>query len=515
MRGAALRFGRSRSVVAAAAGALPLVLCACTSTAPAVPRPSPGVGVGAALFGDCGDRLGVLAAQLPTARAGRVEFGCAVVSVPLDHERPDGATIALAVARARSVVQHDRIGSLLLNPGGPGQSGLSFLPYWAGSFPDELLDRFDLVSFDPRGVGRSAPIRCRELPEPEADPLPDPTTEAGYRQALHLAREQSDACLAALGDRSRSFDTDATARDLDLLRSAVGDRSLTYLGFSYGAALGGHYAHLFPDRVRALALDAPGDPYLPYRTLVDTQMTGLEDQFSRYAAACPQRPSCASIGDAAALLDRVVARARAVPIRSGRPSGDPPATWDDVLRAVTGLLYAPQRWGQLDDALDQAERGDSGSLYDELDALRGRDPQDSDPYDADDALQVIHCNDSPVSAAPPTRSQTRQMLARHPTFGGLGALQLFTCLYWPAPSHPLEPPTAPTAPGILVVGSAHDPVTPYSGARAFTEALGGPAVLLTHAGGGHTAFGASDCITEQVVRYLVDRVLPQPGTRCT
>ena len=415
----------------------------------------------------------------------------------------------MAVVRVRAIDQHDRIGSIVLNPGGPGQSGLDYLPMWASWFPDELLTRFDLVTFDPRGIGQSSPIRCGDLPaQVEAAPLPDLLTESGFALATTLLQARVRACVDALGDRASAFSTDATARDLDLLRAAVGDDALTFIGWSYGARLGAHYAHLFPDRVRALVLDAPPDPLAARGIVVESQIAGFEDAFATYADQCSERDTCAPIGDARGLLDRVVRFARDAPIRSGRPVGDPPARWDVVLRAVLGFLASPESWPYLDAALQEAAGGDSGSLYEMIDSMKGRTPTHPD-VDTDDALFVIGCNDS--ASGPPAeqmRSEAVRLAQTYPRFGEFGAWWLFSCTYWTTP-HPVLPvPESTTAAPVLVVGTQGDPVTPYSGGVALVQAIGPSATLLTVSGGGHTAFGRSPCVAEHVTLYLVELRVP-------
>jgi pimeloyl-ACP methyl ester carboxylesterase len=452
---------------------------------------------------------------MPLERRSRLDVGCTTLRVPLDHADPGRAELDLAVVRVRHAAQHDRIGSIVLNPGGPGGSGLDSMPIWASWLPDELLTRFDLVTFDPRGVGSSAPIHCRDLPaDQEAAPLPDLLSDKGFAAAKERLATQAKACLDVLGDTAGLYGTDATARDLDLLRAALGDQTLTYVGWSYGARLGAHYAHLFPGRVRALVLDAPPDPEQPWTTLVERSLTGFEDAFTSYAAGCGSRDSCAAVGDPEALLARVVGTARAAPIPSGRPAADPPATWDVVLSAVFGFLPASEQWPALDAALLEADRGDSGALYDMVDALEGKTPSRPDA-DVGDAAQAIRCTDTPPRpAADALRSDAARVAAAFPRFGEYGAWWLFACTYWTAPHRGLPVPTTATTAPLLVVGTRADPSTPYAGAQALTRALGPKAVLLTWDGSGHTAFGRSPCIGEHVVRYLLDVLPPATGTAC-
>jgi pimeloyl-ACP methyl ester carboxylesterase len=296
---------------------------------------------------------------------------------------------------------------------------------------------------------------------------------------------------------------------------ALGDDALTYVGWSYGARLGAHYAHLFPGRVRALVLDGPPDPAAAWTSVVESQIAGFEAALTAYAAQCRDRDTCASIGDARALLERVVDKARATPIRSGRPAGDPPATWNVVLRSVLGFLASPDAWPVLDQALSEAYDGDSGSLYDMIDSLEGKTPAHPDA-DIDDAASVILCNDR-ASGPPPEglRAEVTRLAGRYRHFGEFGAWWLFACAYWTVPRAGLPVPASVTTAPLLVIGGRADPSTPYSGAAALARSIGASAVLLTFAGAGHTAFGRSPCVGGHVTRYLVDVTVPPQGTVCS
>jgi pimeloyl-ACP methyl ester carboxylesterase len=464
----------------------------------------------------CIDEANWDAVDLAPERRDRLDVQCSTLTVPLDHTHPEKGTLKMAVVRVRAAGQHDRIGSLVLNPGGPGVSGLDQMPSWASWLPDDLLARFDLVSFDPRGTGASSPIRCADPSGDLADaPLPDLLTDAGFVAATKLVRARATACSDALGALGGSFGTDAVARDLDMLRGALGDRRLTYVGWSYGARLGAHYAHLFPGRVRALILDGPPNPVAPWLEVFGAQLAGFEHALDSYAEGCRVRESCAVVtGGARGALVRVVTMARTRPIPSGRPQGDPPATWDLVLRAVLGFLAAPELWPALDAALAEADRGDSGSLYDMIDSLEGKTPAHPDT-DSDDVMQVVLCTDTPATGSTAdVRGHAARLARVHPTFGEFGAWWLFQCTAWTASRAPLPAPSTTTTVPLLVIGTTADPSTPFGGAQAFVGALGPRAVLLSAAGDGHTAFGRSGCVGEHAVRYLVDVDPPPPGTTC-
>lgn len=502
----------ARSVLALVAA---VVLTSC-----AADHPDPRRQAAALRFTECADRLPVAEARIDPARLERLEFGCARLDVPLDHAQPGGEHLSVAVVRVRHRGRQGqanrRIGSLIMNPGGPGQPGLEYVAYWASWLSDDVLTHFDLVTFDPRGTGSSDPIRCLDLPaDHQPSRFPDLVSDAGYAYASRMSRQSMDACAGPLGDRAPFFSTQETARDLDLLRAALGDRRLTYVGFSYGARLGAEYAHRFPRRVRALVLDAPSDPRADPLTTTEDQVAAFERSFEAWADDCPARPSCAGpLGDARAYVADLVDAAEREPIASGRAVDELPATGSDVMAAVQGLLYQRSTWPVLDAALTEARAGDSGSVLEAVDQAHGRSGADDGTPDPDDANLVINCNDRlPGPTEPEIRVAARRLAARLPVFGAWGSWGLLGCTSWPAERHALEPPTAESAPAVVVIGTVGDPATPYAGAVRMADTLG-HATLLTWEGESHTAYGQSDCINSLVDDYLVGLVVPAPGTRC-
>lgn len=473
---------------------------------------------GPVAWGTCTDQKNWDANGWDAARLADRDVRCGTLSVPRDHANPSDGTLGMAVVRVRANRQHDRLGALVFNPGGPGGSGLDFMPYFARWVPDELLERFDLVSFDPRGVVSSQAFDCGDDPAPGAPPdvLPDVLTEAGFAQGQAWETAHSQACAEQIAARRTSFGTDAVARDMDLLRAALGDEKLTYVGWSYGARLGAHYAHLFPDRVRALILDAPPHPSAQSPEVVDAQLDGFESTLSAYVQQCPSRASCAKVGgDPRKVLERVVSSARQTPITSYRPSGDPPATWNVVLSSVLSHLQSPSLWPVLDEALGDADRGDAGTLYDAIDTVKGKTPAHPDT-DTRDVQQAVQCTDiGPTRDLDSLRGQAVSIVADHPTFGSYGAWWLFHCSTWTAPRVPLPAPTTTTTGTVLVIAGEADPTTPLAGAQALREALGSAAGLLVSSTTGHTSFGPSGCVNAVVVRVLVDATSQGQPTRCT
>ena len=252
------------------------------------------------------------------------------------------------------------------------------------------------------------------------------TRAGGYVEAERATKDLVDACLRALGESAPFFNTESTARDLDLLRAALGDARLTYVGFSYGAKLGAAYAHQFPGTVRALVLDAPSDPLAEPLMIAETQAAGVEQAFAAYADSCATRPSCTPLGDPRSYLADLIRTADSSAIPSGQPGDDRVATGFDVLSAALALLYDDATWSVLDDALREARHGDSGTVFEALDNVSDREGPD-DETDAGDTGFVINCNDS---APGPSEAQIKDAAVRFraafPTFGALASGWLFS-----------------------------------------------------------------------------------------
>ena len=452
-------------------------------------------------WGDCAAVTDVRAANLPAERFDRFEFRCGAVEVDLDPAHKEAGTVAVQLIRIHRSGGSETKDPLLLIAGGPGQSGVEYAGVAAGLLPDAVLDRFDLVGFDPRGVGHSQPIRC-EHAEPGPPKFPDLQTAAGYAQAVKVMRRATDECATALGSKAALYNTTATAVDIDSIRSALGQSTLTYLGWSYGAKLGAEYARLYPDKVRAAVLDAPANPGTTWIETAELQIAGFEHAFDQFTAWCATQDRCARFGQVRTFVGALVRKAEKAPIRSGRPGDVVPTYGMDIIDAVVAALYDEARWPDLAD-------GDSGTLRDLADA--GRGDKDSN---AADALLVINCNDS---APGPTEAEIKAAGARFakqfPLCGVWGSWHLFGCAFWQPPRHTLQPPVAATTNPIIVVGTRHDPATPYAGAVAMATSLG-TAELLTWEGQGHGAVGRNDCITSHVANYLVALTVPSHSTHC-
>ncbi|MEU2055396.1 alpha/beta hydrolase [Streptomyces bungoensis] len=436
---------------------------------------------------------------------------CATLAVPLDWSKPDGRTIGLALIRARATGSH-RMGSLLFDFGGPGGSGLSMMPYY-GATASRLRERYDLVSWDPRGVGASQGARCRgdrDIGRAEdVDATPD--TPAEERTYLRDAADFGQGCRKAAGPLLAHVSTTDTARDMDLMRQVLGDRTLHYFGISYGTELGGVYAHLFPKRVGRLVLDAVVDPTADTVGHAENQARGFQRALDDYLKSTGQDPRQGS-RKIAGLLKRI--DARPLPTASGRKLTQ--------TLAVTGIilpLYSASGWPKLTSALAAAERGDGSQLLSLADDYNERDS--AGHYGTTShAQRVISCLDDRQR---PTPAETKRLLPRFerisPVFGDfLGWDTAGWCHDWPvAGQYDTPEVSAPGAAPILLVGNTGDPATPYEGARRMADELGrGVGVELTWKGEGHGAYGnGSDCVDSAVDAYLLNGTVPKDGTVCS
>jgi pimeloyl-ACP methyl ester carboxylesterase len=455
---------------------------------------------------------------------------CATQTVPLDYDKPDGKTIGIAVARVPAKDQAHRIGSLFFNFGGPGGTQVDYLQATAGQgLFDALNQRFDIVGFDPRGVGQSTPsIDCKVNQETQglySQPFPTPLT---VDLARLLAKDQRylRRCAALNGDILSHVSTADTARDMDVLRKAVGDSKLSYLGFSYGTFLGTTYAALFPNRFRALVLDGPldADEYLsdPLKG-TNEQTAAFERAVSRFFRACAaNQTACLGFGgeDPEDAFDQLVDAANAAPIPAAGYTPDPrPIDGDDLNAAAAVSMYAKQFWPVLAVGLASAAAGDGSvirAIVDEL--FYGRDP-DTGTYDpGSDRFVAIYGAEAhwPTDVGTYVREGEQAWGSFDHVYFNHGYTELNFGL-WPATAQDTyEGPfhVKASAPTPLVVDTTYDPATPYRGGLKLARELGNSR-LLTMRGDGHTAYGGnSPCIDAAVNAYLIDGTLPPVGTSC-
>ncbi|MEU0373376.1 alpha/beta hydrolase [Streptomyces sp. NPDC006283] len=456
------------------------------------------------------------------------EFDCATAKVPLDYGNPGGRTIELAVVKRKASGPAPRIGTLFFNPGGPGGPGTVQMPQNYESFPREVRERFDIVSWDPRGIGSSTAVNCFASREEAAE------WTAAKAAGFPVGEKERTAYIAAYKDLTRRCEqrdpellrhvsTADTARDLDRLRQAVGEPQLTYQGISYGTILGATYANMFPDKVRAMVLDSNIDPraWTNHASDADPRLTTALRMGSDRAAAATVKQFLALCGSA-------------TPDRCAFSAGSPKATADKFDQLMQRLRKQPVgEWtyaGTVADVVSSlyVVRPGWANLAGRLQTLwQGRVAERSplppapavphpNPYLGEEQGAAVFCGDSPNPRDPGAyRAMEEASAARAGDAGRFWTWSTVGCATWPVATDRYRGPwNKPTAHPVLVVGTVYDPSTPYSNAQAMAKELA-DARLLTHNGYGHTALiNPSSCVQAHESRYLIDGTLPPAGTTC-
>jgi pimeloyl-ACP methyl ester carboxylesterase len=447
-------------------------------------------------------------------------FQCAKLTVPLDYAEPDGETIELSVIRLRTGDQSKKIGSLILNPGGPGGSGVDYARAARAVVDDSVRERYDVVGFDPRGIARSAPVRCLDDKQTDAflaaDGSPDDAAEVA--EVEKLSKQFADECKARSPKIYAHIDTESAARDIDVLRAALGDEKLYWLGASYGTFLGATYADLFPTKVGRMVLDGAIDPTLSNVELTHGQAKGFELALRRFVENCITKSDCPLPRDVQGGLDRMQQffdDVDAAPLDTGDKKR--PLTQSLAQNAVLSYLYFPPfDWEQLRYGLSAAFDGDGSVLLSMLDERLSRNEAGQYADNSNAALYAVNALDRPDR---PTAAESQvladQWSKEAPVFGAFLAWGNLPFQYWGAEAtgkpHAI---TAPGSPKILVVGTTYDPATPYPWAQALAKQLE-QGVLLTRVGDGHTGYGmGSECTDKAIDRYLVTGATPATGTVC-
>lgn len=446
-------------------------------------------------------------------------FQCATMKVPLDYADPAAGDITLGLSRSPAAGHgYKRLGSLLINPGGPGGSAVQYAEYAAQTYPAPVHDAYDIVGLDPRGVGRSTPVSCLSNQQMDAFTAVDTTPTSTEQINALVAADKSFAqgCEKLSGKLLAHVSTIDAARDMDVARALLGDAKLNYLGKSYGTFLGATYAGLFPSHVGHMVLDGAMDPSLTALQLDSQQAGGFETAFNAFARDCVSHGGCPlgrTAAEADQRIDSLFAGLNAKPLQTGQSR-----SLDEALgmTGVIAAMYDQEQWPQLRAALSQAEQGNGAGLLALSDQYYERDP--SGQYsNLMYANAAVDCLDLPTAATDP--KQVEQQLptyeAASPQFGASLAWSGLTCAYWPvkATGTPHTIPARGAAP-ILVVGTTRDPATPYAWAQALAAQLDS-GTLLTYNGDGHTAYArGSSCIDSAVNTYLLTGRPPAKNTIC-
>ncbi|MBJ7399941.1 alpha/beta hydrolase [Mycolicibacterium sp.] len=458
------------------------------------------------VWGSC-DRF-ITDAFLPTAE-------CTDVPVPIDEADPAGAQAQLAVIRIPATGK--RLGSLLMNPGGPGASAVDLVVSLSDVLSDSpITEHFDLVGFDPRGVGYSTPeLRCRTDAEFDAwrrEPMVD-YSKAGVAVIEGFNRTLAQQCLDQMGKPFLAgVGTASAAKDMDAVRQALGEDQINYLGFSYGTELGTAYVQRFPNRVRTMVLDGAIDPNQNVINSLVDQMAGFQLAFTDYAADCAKSSDCPLGTDPAQFVNRylqLVDPLVAKPAATSDPRG---LSYADAHIGTINALYTPRYWKYLTRGLLALKRGtNADALLLLADDYQRRD-DDGHYSNSQDAFNAIRCVDSPTPSDPALwadadrRIRERAPFLSYGEFTGFGPRDL--CAFWPVPTTSAPHVASPAPPGsVVVVSTTHDPATPYQAGVDLARQLNAP--LITYEGTQHTAvFGGDACVDDTIIGYLVDRVVP-------
>lgn len=446
-------------------------------------------------------------------------FECSKLSVPLDYAKPAGSTIQLAVIRLRASKPQQRLGSLVINPGGPGGSGVDYARAARAVISEAARRNFDVVGFDPRGVAASAPLKCLDGRQTDAllaaDPTPDSPTEVASTVALfqQLARR----CASGGGELLGHVSTVEAARDMDVLRAALGDQRLFYLGKSYGTFLGATYAELFPRNVGRMVLDGALDPSLSSDEINLGQARGFEQATRAFVADCAKQEACPLGSNVERGMQRLRDLLKSLDARP-LPSGDSarPLTegWGSLGIAVA--MYDEGYWPVLRAALDEAFGGNGAGLLQLADAYADRAGNGTYQTNQNTVIYAVNCLDRPDSGglASVERALPRYTAAA-PTWGAFLAWSQLPCAYWPVKGTGEPGPLRAEGSGpIVVVGTTRDPATPYAWAQGLARQLSNGR-LVTYEGDGHTAYmRGSRCVDKAVDAYLLRGTVPEDGLTC-
>ncbi|TFC86795.1 alpha/beta hydrolase [Cryobacterium sp. TmT2-59] len=444
---------------------------------------------------------------------------CTTASAPLDWTDPGTEKVDLALVRHPAT--GTRVGSLLVNPGGPGGSGYDFAKESLDYATDAKLQAgFDVVGFDPRGVGRSSSVTCYEPAQMDEYlyglPVAARGSDAWIQELTVAAADFGDACQKNTGALLGHVDSVSAAHDLDLLRAVLGDKKLNFLGYSYGTFLGATYAELYPGKVGRLALDGALDPSTTNADVTRVQATGFENALRSYLADCLAGENCpfdGSVDDAMATIGALLASVDVSPITAtdGRQLGA-----NTLLTAIIYPLYQATAWPNLSEMFTSVLNGDADVAFQFADGYNGRSADGKYLDNSTEAFMAINCVDYSYNADPALmRAQAAEIEAAAPTIGKYMTFGDIGCANWPYKfTGERSQIKAEGAAPILVVGTTNDPATPYVWAQSLADQLDSGA-LVTYTGEGHTAYNKSNaCVNTAVDDYLLKGAVPASDPMC-
>lgn len=439
---------------------------------------------------------------------------CGFVDVPLDYSDPSSAETSLYIVRHSATNEGKRIGALLVNPGGPGFGGAYLAESATRVYDDALVQAFDIVGWDPRGTGKSIPaIDCvDDYDEFFSGGDLSPDSEDERQASLDQQKEFTELCFEKSGTILPYSGTNNSARDMEMIRRALGEQTISYFGFSYGSELGAIWASLYPETVRAAVFDGAGDPNATSREMATLQRAGFERSINAFLADCSERRNCSfhNDGDAEAAFDRLMIRLENQPIPTYPDR--PELTRAMALSAVLEAMYSDQYWDVLAQALADADQGDGRGLLDLFDQYFRREP-DGTYGNGIEAFLNITCADDPVRNTPEQADAEAVSLSKIAPRSSPGTIGDYTCVFWPEALDPKMDVSAPTLVPILVVGTTGDPATPLEGSRSMAQTLGNALLLVVNAEQ-HLGYGANGCATQVISDYLRKLELPENEAVC-
>lgn len=446
-------------------------------------------------------------------------FECAEVTVPVDYTKPGGDTLKLKIRKRPADDPSDALGSLFVNPGGPGGSGVDYVKYFTSQVSSTITSRYDVIGFDPRGVGESTPLTC--LSDSALDRFvntdPDPDTEAEAKQYAAAAHKLGKACQKNTpGDLAAHVSTIEVAKDLDILRAVVGDEKLAYVGASYGTAIGATYAQLFPHKVGRFVLDGALDPELTNKQANLGQAKGFRTALTAYVEDCLKQSSCPLGKSKKQALNKISNLLQSLD-KHPLPSGDKdrPVTEAIGFYGIVVTLYRKDTWPLLTQELKAAFEGDGSMMLYLADQYLSRTDRGYKDNSAE-VIYAVNCLDDPVhTSIAKVRASLKEYTKVAPVFGATFAWSPLACSVWPMkPSYkPLKIHAKGAAP-IVVIGTTRDPATPYQWAVSLSKELDS-GVLVTRDGDGHTGYNMGNaCVDDAVNAYLLEGEVPKDGLRC-
>ncbi|MFM1983691.1 MAG: hypothetical protein RL723_126 [Actinomycetota bacterium] len=507
-----------RNKLIALLAVLTLTGCSVISVSPSVtgPQPSAEAGVSSELKKFYGQ-------EISWSTCGSVGTFCSDLMVPADWVNPLGQTIKIAVAYHKASVAKP-LGSVIFNPGGPGSSGVDWIVDSIDQLGTKALrDNFNIVGFDPRGVGQSEPtVKCLNSKDTDNFLYGDAGYELGSKEDILDTRLRvkkfTEACIKNTGSNIQFIDTVSAAKDLDVIRAVFGDRKINYLGFSYGTLLGATYASLFTDRVGRMVLDGAIDPTVSDAEQNVSQLKGFDLALGNYLRDCLGSPDCPFSGSVAKSQQRIIALLKSLELKAIPTDTDRELT---IWAAITGMimpLYSSSWWPALNQGFEEAFNGDGTTLLALADTYNDRSEDGTYATNLMEANIAISCLDSREPADERSMTaQNRRVIEASPTLGRYWQFGALSCEQWPFPvaSHP-DSYSAKGSDPILVVGTTGDPATPYNQAVSLANKVLSNGRLVTFNGEGHTAYGQENaCVNQAVDDYFIKNVVPDEDPNCS